>query len=279
VDYIIHSQQFEDYSKGLLRKMYIKNSPSDHVLVEQGDNVLRVTVNRPESRNALSLSVLGRLANIFEEQKGNEDIRFAIVTGTGDKAFASGGDLKELADVRSPTEARTLSEHGKRALGAIRRFPVPVIAAINGVALGGGAELALACDLRFAAAHAGIGMIHSRLNIAPSWGGGVDLMRLVGFAQGLKLLATAEILSAARAQTIGLIDDVAPSTIEFEAALQAFVSTLRRPPPHVMRAMKSLSAGERLRDRDALEARETEHFVHVWTHADHWAAVDALGKK
>jgi enoyl-CoA hydratase/carnithine racemase len=122
-------------------------------------------------------------------------------------------------------------------------------------------------------------MIHSRLNIAPSWGGGIDLMRLVGFAHGLKLLATAELLSAANAQAIGLVDEVAPATMEFEAALQQFVAAMRGKPAQVMRAIKSLSLEERLRDREALNARETEHFVKVWTHDDHWTAVDAMSKK
>src|SRR5438094_10348722 len=176
--------------------MGLNYAPSDDVLTSLEDGVLRVTLNRPERRNALAVGVLARLEEIFTRHADDPTIRYAVIRGAGDKAFASGGDVVELAAVRSDADTRAMSEHGKRALNAIRRFPVPVVAALNGLALGGGAELALACDLRFAAAAARIGLIHAQLAIAPSWGGGVDLMRLVGPARGLKLLATCKQLTA-----------------------------------------------------------------------------------
>src|ERR1700692_4869488 len=183
---------------------------SDEVSYECREDVLSIVIVRPAKRNALSLGVLQRLENIFSDHVSSPDVKLAILTGEGDRAFASGGDLVELADLRSVYDARALSLHGKAALNAIRRFPVPVIARINGVALGGGAELAVACDMRFASAHASIGFVHGRLAISPSWGGGVDLMQLVGYGTATRLLARAEVLNARQALDVGLFDGVAP---------------------------------------------------------------------
>jgi enoyl-CoA hydratase len=243
------------------------------------DGVLTVTVNRPEKRNPLSLGVLERLREIFSGQAYNPSLRLAIVTGAGDRAFASGGDIVELSAVRSPEDAKALSEHGRRALDAIRRFPVPVIARLNGIALGGGAELAVACDLRFAAAGASIGFIHSRLGISPPWGGGVDLMRLVGYSTGLRLLAKEEVLTADAAQRCGLIDGFATADQNFDVAFDEFLGKMKQHPPQVMRAIKALSYRERVCDRAALDESETNHFIEVWTHEDHWNALAAVSAR
>lgn len=259
--------------------MTLSFEPSNAVRDTIQDGVLRVTVDRPEKRNALSLGVLRRVEELFTQHREEGSIRLAIVSGAGDRAFASGGDLVELASVRSPDEARALSRHGKAALNAIRRFPVAVLARVNGLALGGGAELALACDVRFAAAHATIGFIHSRLNITPSWGGGVDLMRLTGYATGMRLLARGDILSAAEALAAGLFDAVAPAGADFDEAFESYIAGMRRQSPQVMRAIKALAIGERMQDRERLDEIETDHFAATWSHDDHWTAVAAMGKR
>jgi enoyl-CoA hydratase len=216
------------------------------------------------------------MREIFTDAATRDDLRLAIVTGIGDKAFASGGDLVELADKRSIDAARALSLHGKAALNAIRRLPVPVVARVNGVALGGGAELALACDVRFAASHATFGFIHSKLAISPSWGGSSDLVHLVGYGAAIRLMARAEVLDAAAAQALGIFDGVAGEGEDLDAALKAFVAPMARQPPQVMRGIKAAGMADRL---DGLERRheiETSHFATVWAHEDHWTAVDAL---
>jgi enoyl-CoA hydratase len=255
--------------------MDYKPANPDEVLAETRDGVLDVVINRPEKRNPLSLGVLARLNAIFTAAASDESLRLATITGMGDKAFASGGDVGELMSVSTPEGARFLSEHGKAALNAVRRLPVPVVARLNGVALGGGAELACACDLRFAASHATIGFIHSRLAIAPSWGGSIDLVRLVGYATGLRLMARCEILDAESAQKIGLIDGIAPADQSLDQAFAAFTAVMRNQPPQVMRALKAAAREERLMQRASAESIETDHFVRVWTHDDHWAAVAA----
>ena len=171
---------------------YAKATSAD-IVATRKSSVLWVTLNRVQVRNALSLGVLEKLREIFGDSAGDKELRLAVVTGAGNKAFASGGDLVELAAMRSTADAEAFSKHGRHALDSIRTFPVPVVAALNGLALGGGAELAVACDLRFAAAHATIGFIHSRLNICPAWGGGHDLMRLTTYARGLRLLTSAAV--------------------------------------------------------------------------------------
>jgi len=158
---------------------------SGAVLVAPADGILRVTINRPEKRNALSRAVLDELGQVFAGHAPDEALRVAVLTAAGSHSFAAGGDLLDLAAVRTREGAAAMATQARTALDAIRRFPVPVVAALNGVALGGGAELAVACDLRIAAAHAGIGFVQGRLNIVTAWGGGIDLMRLLGPARGL----------------------------------------------------------------------------------------------
>ena len=172
------------------------------VLISVDDGLLRITINRPEKRNPLSRAVLARLREVFEEQRGNDDLVLALLSGAGDKSFAAGGDLRDLEQVRTLDEARALHDLGNGALQAIRSFPVPVVAALNGLALGGGAELALACDLRIAAAHARIGFVQGRLNIPTAWGGGSDLAATIGPARALELLCGARVLSEPAADVL-----------------------------------------------------------------------------
>ena len=131
---------------------------ASRLLTEVDGALLRVTINRPDKRNALSLGVLDDIGAAFRAHR-NEELKCAVLTGAGDKAFAAGGDLKELDSLRTLAEARSMSSRAHEALDEIRYFPVPVIGALNGVALGGGAELAMACDIRIGAAHADFGLI------------------------------------------------------------------------------------------------------------------------
>lgn len=241
------------------------------------DRVLRVTIDRPEKRNALSRAVLAELQEVFTAHAADEGLCLAVLRGAGDASFAAGGDLRDLSAVRTEADAARMAEEAKAALHAVRSFPVPVIAALNGDALGGGAELALACDLRVAAAHARIGFVQGRLNISTAWGGGVDLLRLVGTARGLRLLGRGEVLDARAARDAGLVDAVAALGEGLEAALQEFVAPFLVQTPRVLRAFKALAAAVRRGDgREALDALETRLFAATWAHEDHWAAAETL---
>ncbi len=244
------------------------------------DGVLRVTIDRAEKRNALSRALLGELRDVFERGASDGSVRLAVLTAAGDRSFAAGGDLRELASVRTEEEAFMMATEARAALDAVRGFPVPVIAALNGVALGGGAELAVACDLRIAAAHAGIGFVQGRINVSTAWGGGIDLMRLLGPARALAVLARGEVIPAAQAQALGLVEAVAEADEPFEAFVARFVAPLARQAPQVMRAFKAQAIAEGLgRPRAEREQAEARLFSLTWAHDDHWTAVDRLFAK
>jgi enoyl-CoA hydratase/carnithine racemase len=254
---------------------------NSEVLASVEDGVLRVTINRPEKRNPLSRAVLARLREVFEQQHRNDDLVLAVLSGAGDKSFAAGGDLRDLEQVRTLEQARALFDLGNGAFDAIRSFPVPVVAALNGVALGGGAELAVACDVRIAAAHARIGFVQGTLNIPTAWGGGSDLAAIVGPARALELLCSARVLSAAEAQAAGLVEAVAPDAAPFAAFIERYTAPWMKQRPQVMRAFKWQSVARKQgMARAHADLRDRDLFAHAWCHAEHWqAARDILSKE
>lgn len=249
------------------------------VEVTQSDGVLHVRINRPEKRNALSMATLDAIAAAFDSAVSDTDLRVAVLTGTGDKSFAAGGDLSELALVKGEQAAVAMAEHAKMALNSVRNFPLPVVAALNGDALGGGAELAVACDMRVAAHHAHIGYIHGKLGITSAWGGGVDLMRLIGTAAALQMMTRMEILDPERATALGLYNVVAEDGVPLAQTLDSFIAPMRGQSPHVMRAFKAMALHLRQNDRDAMDQLETHNFGIAWAHPDHDRAVDRLLSK
>jgi enoyl-CoA hydratase len=253
------------------------SAPFEHIVVERAHDVLRVRIDRAEKRNALSRAVLSELGAAFSLHAGDTSLKAAVLTGAGEKAFAAGGDLREFAALRSEQDAAELFSDAHRALEQVRRFPVPVIAALNGLAVGGGAELALACDFRVAAAHATFGFVQGRLNISTGFGGGTDLMRLLGASRGLLCALRAEVLSAADARSAGLVDEVAKEGESLEQCVARFLEPIRRQVPQVIRSYKAMALAER-QGVDAEQRFRTElaGFVETWTHADHWAAADQV---
>ncbi len=253
---------------------------TDEILTERAGAIVRVTLNRPEKHNALSRGTLDALRELFELHREDYTLKCAVLTGAGERSFAAGGDLVDLAQVRSEDEARAMSAQGMATLQAIREFPVPVVALLNGDARGGGAELALACDFRVAAATAHIGFIQGHLNISTAWGGGTDLVSLLGPQRALAVLCRSELLSAHDAHAAGLVDMVAGAS-ELGEVLDTFLQPLLGQKPQVLRAFKALAnAGRAGQSHSALQAEETSGLVTTWTHADHWEAADgALASK
>lgn len=253
---------------------------SSDVAVEIEEARLTVTIDRPEKRNALSRAVLAELRGTFETHAKDEDLRVAVLRGAGEKSFAAGGDLRDLESVRTRRQATEMAERAKEALGAIRRFPIPVVAALNGDALGGGAELALACDFRVAAAHSRIGFVQGLLHITTAWGGGVDLLRKVGYGKALELLCSARLLGAEEAGAVGLVDRVARAGDSLDSALDEFLEPVMRMAPQVIRAFKALALQvSSAPPRAPHDARETELFSEVWIHPDHWEAAERFLSK
>ena len=250
---------------------------ADDVLLEQRNGrVLRITINRPRVHNPLSRGVLAQLQDVFRAARADEELACVVLTGAGDRYFAAGGDLRDLAEVRAEADVRAMAEQARTALDAVRSFPVPVVALLNGDAIGGGAELALACDLRVMRDGAHIGYIHGRLAITSAWGGGPDLVALVGPARALRMTSRCELVDAPTALAWGLADRVAPADA-LDAALQEFIAPLLLQPTTCLRGGKAQALAARQgRSYDERRALEQDYFVATWTHEAHWTAVDRI---
>jgi len=182
----------------------------EHLVVEISGPVAVVTLNRPKVLNALNATLLGELDAALDALGGDDAVRSVIVTGAGEKAFAAGADIQELANL-SGVEGQALAERGQRIFGKLETLGKPVIAAINGFALGGGCELAMAASIRIASETARLGQPEVKLGLIPGYGGSQRLPRLVGKGAALKLLLTGEMIPASEALRIGLVDEIVPA--------------------------------------------------------------------
>ena len=182
----------------------------ENIQRDDRDGLAVVTVNRPDKLNALNDATIGELLHVFEALSGDDRIRAVILTGKGEKAFVAGADIAELA-VQTAITARPLALRGQRLMNTIEACPKPVVAAVNGYALGGGCELALACHLRTASDNAQFGLPEVTLGIIPGYGGTQRLPRIVGKGRALELILTAQRINAEEALRIGLVNKVFPA--------------------------------------------------------------------
>ncbi|MCC6318892.1 MAG: enoyl-CoA hydratase/isomerase family protein [Gemmatimonadaceae bacterium] len=187
------------------------------------DRVATITVTRPDKLNALNAQTIGELGEAIDEVRTRADIGGAILTGAG-KAFVAGADISELA-TQQPLDARQRALRGQGVFGRFERSPKPVIAAVNGFALGGGCELAMACHVRIASDTAKFGQPEVKLGICPGYGGTQRLPRLVGQGRALQLLLTGELIDASEAFRIGLVNKVVPAA-ELLATAEAMLRTM-----------------------------------------------------
>src|SRR5476651_439754 len=181
-----------------------------NILYEKKGAIAYVTLNRPKVMNALSHATWEEIEAAFTEARDDEAVRGVILTGAGDKAFIAGADISELAHV-SAVQAEQSSAYGQKVLNLIENLGKPVIAAINGFALGGGCETAMACTIRLAEEHASFGQPEVSLGLLPGGGGTQRLPRLVGKGRALQLILTGETISAQEAYRIGLVNEVVPA--------------------------------------------------------------------
>ena len=177
------------------------------LLLEIADGVAVVTINRPAALNALNREVLDELAAAFSELESSEDVACVILTGSGSKAFVAGADIAEMQALDA-VSAEHFAQLGHALLNSIENFPKPVIAAVNGFALGGGCELAMACDIRIAAENARFGQPEVNLGVIPGFGGTLRLARLVGKGRAKELIFTGDMIDAQEAYRIGLANKV-----------------------------------------------------------------------
>jgi enoyl-CoA hydratase len=233
--------------------------------LEFDDGLAVVTIDRPHARNAISLETMDQLEKALD---GAEGAAALVLTGAGDRAFVSGGDLKELSALRTESEASAMAFGMRSICDRIAGFPMPTVAALNGHALGGGAEFAVAADVRVAADDIKIGFNQVTLAIMPAWGGAERLVTLVGYSKALLLAGTGTVLDAAEAERVGLVDRVLPRE-SFDQDWRAIARSLAtRPADEIKRVMKGVPTTE------AVAA-----FARLWVSDEHWAAADKVMKR
>ena len=233
--------------------------------LEMDEGLAVITIDRPHARNAISLETMDQLREALDGAQGAAAL---VITGAGDRAFVSGGDLKELSALRTEREAGAMAFRMRSILDRIADFAGPTIAVLNGHALGGGAEVAVAADIRLAADDIKIGFNQVALKIMPAWGGAERLVTLVGFSKALLLAGTGMILTAQEAQRCGLVDHVIPRE-SFAAESRKIAKALaRRPAGDIKRVMRGVTTDE------AVAA-----FASLWVSDEHWAAADKVMKR
>ena len=230
--------------------------------VEWSDQLAIITIDRPHARNAIALSTMGELEEALDAVAG---ARALVIRGGGDRAFVSGGDLKELSALRTVEEAAAMAWRMRAICDRIASFPAPVIAALNGHALGGGAEVSVAADIRVAADDIRIGFNQVSLEIMPAWGGAERLAALVGKGRALMLAGSGAILDAHEAQRLGLVDRVVPRA-SFDEEWRSLAQSLAN---HPAGEIKRVIAGAS--PEDAVAA-----FAALWVSDEHWAAADRV---
>jgi len=181
----------------------------ENIRFDKKDQIAYVTIDRPKVLNALNMATMGELRSLFADLKQDREVRVVILTGAGEKSFVAGADISELQR-NNPVEAKEYTHRGQAVLDQIENLGKPVIACINGFALGGGCELAMACTIRLASENAKLGQPEVKLGIIPGYGGTQRLPRLVGKGIALQLLLTGEMIGAEQAQRIGLVNEVVP---------------------------------------------------------------------
>jgi enoyl-CoA hydratase/carnithine racemase len=233
--------------------------------LEFDEGLAVITIDRPHARNAISLETMEQFDKALD---GAEGAGALVITGAGDKAFVSGGDLKELSALRTEQQAAAMALRMRSICDRIACFPTPTIAALNGHALGGGAEVAVAADVRIAADDIRIGFNQVKLEIMPAWGGAERLAALVGRGRALLLAGAGSVLGADEAERIGLIDKVLPR-VSFDEDWRAIARTLaKKPAGEIKKVVNGVSTAE------AVAA-----FARLWVADEHWAAADKVMKR
>lgn len=247
--------------------------------LENKNSIWTMTVNRPESLNALNLQVLNEMGEAlrFISEMKHEDARALIVTGAGTKAFVAGADIKEMSALSSD-EATQFSRKGQSVFHELELLKIPVIAAVNGFALGGGLELALSCDFIYASENAKMGLPEASLGLIPGFGGTVRLARAIGLRKARELIFTGDMINAQEALQMGLVNKVVPQA-ELLATVNARMETiLSRGPIAVGQAKNSIQSTWDLQIDEAM-AYEAQHFGQLFETEDTQEGMKAFIEK
>lgn len=236
------------------------------VELEVDDGLAVLTIDRPHARNAIGLETMGQLDAALDKAAGALAL---VVKGAGDKAFVSGGDLKELSAIRTEQDAAAMAWRMRTVCDRIAQFDGPVVAALNGHAFGGGAEVAVAADIRVAADDVKLAFNQVALEIMPAWGGAERLAALVGPSRALLLAGSGTVLTATEALQVGLVDRVLPRA-SFDEGWRAVARSLtNRPATEIKRVI-----------RGAMPDEAVASFARLWVSDAHWEAADkVLGRR
>jgi len=248
-----------------------------NVRVEVEGPFATVTVDRPRSLNALDTRTLQELEKAAGDLAQRAEVRGVIVTGGGEKAFVAGADIAEMNGM-DPDRARHFGALGQRVMDVIAALPMPVVAAVNGFALGGGCELALACDLIYASENARFGLPEVSLGLLPGFGGTQRLSRLVGRARAKELIFTGDMIDAAKAKEIGLVLEVVPLPELLGHARAALERIAKKGPLAVRRAKEAIDRGADLELADGLHI-EREVFSDLFASTDRREGMKAFLEK
>ncbi|HSH04723.1 MAG TPA: enoyl-CoA hydratase/isomerase family protein [Anaerolineae bacterium] len=243
------------------------------------NNIAILRLNRPKVRNALNWAAQEAFATAVTQAQQNPNLRALIITGTGDQAFAAGGDLKQLQHHLTSDDGARLNRIMSRALHQLTQLPIPVIAAINGDAFGGGCEILTACDLRLARDNATFYFAQIRNAVTTGWGGAARLVPLVGASRAMELLLTGRPLNAHEAQQIGFIHRLIPAAGDPLDAALGWAAELNQLPRHTLAALKQLVHAASHQPVAATYQLESQLFVDLWTSPDHLEAVAAFAQK
>ena len=237
-----------------------------------------LTINRPAARNALNWAAQQQFADVVATAAEDKALRALVITAAGDKSFASGGDMKELIDYPTREDGIQVNQIMGQALARLTGLPLPVIAAVNGDAVGGGCEIMSACDLRLAADDARFCFAQVRVGLSTGWGGAARLVHLIGAARALELTLSGRYFDAAEAQAIGFVqrlvgrEQVLPTTL-------AWADELRALPREALAALKRLAWAAANLSLEESYRLEQDLFADLWPQADHLEAMAAFSQK
>lgn len=247
------------------------------IIYEKSEGIATITLNRPEALNAFSKEVVEEILHALEDVKSDEDIRVIVLTGAGEKAFSAGADIKAMAGMTA-LKARELSLMGEKLCVTLENMQKPVIAAINGYALGGGLEVAMSCDLRLASENARMGQTEINIGLIPGWGGTQRLTRLVGMTKAKELVFTGKMIDAKTAEQLGIVNMVVPAD-KFREIVRQFAIDLALKAPVAIRVAKALITKGADMSLDSALALEREGFGVVGSTEDLKEGVAAFTEK
>jgi enoyl-CoA hydratase len=248
-----------------------------YIVYEKTEGTATITLNRPDALNAFSKEVIQETLHAIEDTKNDPNTHVLILTGAGEKAFSAGADIKAMKGMTA-LKARELSQMGETLCVALENLDKPVIAAINGYALGGGLEVAMSCDLRIATENAKMGQTEINIGLIPGWGGTQRLTRLVGKGKAKELIYTGKIIDAKTAEQLGIVNMTVPPD-KFKETIRQFAQDLAQKAPVALKVAKTLIDKGAEISLDAALALEREGFGVVASTEDLQEGVTAFTEK